>query len=61
MAEQKLPAEEVFRQGLQAVVEVARKLSPYCQTVDEMVGMVELALENDAQLKILLKLTLDKK
>jgi hypothetical protein len=46
--------EESFRQALQDVIAIVRKLSPHCKNVNELVGMAELALENDGQLALLM-------
>lgn len=49
-------AEEGYREALADVVTVARQMAPYCMTVNELIGMAELALSNDAQLKLLMSL-----
>lgn len=46
--------------ALQDVVMVCEYLLPYCQTVDELVGMTKLATENEGQLNIILSLVLAK-
>ena len=59
MANEKLSVEEVeqsFRESLQDVITIAGKLSGYCKTVDELVGMLELAKENTAQLRLIMSL-----
>ena len=50
-----------YRSSLQDVIVVAQKLSPYCKTVDELLSMVQLALENDGQLRLLITITTQKK
>lgn len=53
MAELKKDPLEAFRDGLTDVIAVIDKLSPFCGSIDEMRGIVELALSNDAQTRIL--------
>ena len=53
-AEQKASPEELFRFGLEGVIELATKLAPYCNTTDDLVGMCRLALENDGQFRLLM-------
>ena len=52
--ERKPTPEEAFRSSLEDVVVLAGKLTPLCKTVKEMVGVCELALPNDAQLRLLM-------
>lgn len=54
MTEQKPTTEEVFRGALEEVVDCAAKLAPYCASVEEMISVCKLALENDGQLRLLL-------
>lgn len=61
MATDKLTQEEAFREHLADLLAIATKMAPLCQTVDELVGVLNLALENDAQVRILIKLASDKK
>ena len=49
-------AADSFRSSLEDVVAVADKLSAYCNTVEEMVGMCKLGLENAGQLSVLMAL-----
>ena len=53
--EGKKTAEEQFRDGLLDVAAVVEKLLPFCEQSKELLEVVQLALTNDAQLKILLK------
>ena len=48
--------EASFRSSLEDVVTITEKLSPYCRTVEDLLGMVRLALENDGQLHLLMGL-----
>lgn len=53
----KMTAQEVedkFRDSLQDVITVAERIAPFCRTVDEMIGILQLGLANDAQLRILM-------
>lgn len=45
---------DTFRDALEAVVEIAQALHPDCDTVADLVGVVELAMANDGQLRILM-------
>lgn len=60
MAEQKA-ATDSFRESLKDVVTIAEKLAPYCQTIDDLVSMANLALENDGQLKLLMSIVASKR
>lgn len=57
MAEKKNANNEMdeFRSNLEDVVNLAKKLSSVCETTAELVEVCELALNNDAQLKLLFK------
>lgn len=46
--------EEAFRSSLEDVVVLVGKLAPLCKSFKELVGMCELALTNDAQLRLLM-------
>ena len=46
--------EEGFRESLKDFVTVSKALSPICHSTDELIQIVELALENDGQLKIIM-------
>ena len=46
--------EDGFREALDDVARVIDALRPYCQTPDEMAQMVRLALDNRAQLKLIM-------
>lgn len=46
--------EASFRSSLKDVVEIAEKLAPHCKSVDELVDMLKLAIENDGQLRFLM-------
>ena len=51
----KASKEETLRAVLEGIVEIAERLAPICGTVEELVGMASLALTNDAQLRMILK------
>lgn len=55
----RLSPEEGFREALEDAVSVIKKLAPVCGTFDEMTGVCELALTNDAQLRLLMKTVLE--
>lgn len=55
MADVKTP-EESFRSSLEDLVAIAGALAPCCDSVADLVGMIELALTNDGQLKTLMTL-----
>lgn len=45
--------EASFRSSLEDVIVVVKKLSPLCKTPEELIGLCELAVSNDAQLTLL--------
>ncbi len=51
----KATQEEVFKNGLDALVTITEALQPYCETIQDLVGMAKLALSNEAQLRLLMK------
>jgi hypothetical protein len=55
MAEQLNPkeVEDGFRNTLEDVRDVLLKLAPYCLSVEEVAGVVDLGTKNDAQLRLL--------
>lgn len=55
--EQKQTLEEAFRYGLEGAVEIAERLLPFCHTVEDLIGVAKLALDNEGQLRLLLKVT----
>lgn len=55
-SEQKVTQEEIFRNGLEALVDIAEKLSPICNdSISELIELAKLGLSNQAQCKLLLK------
>jgi hypothetical protein len=60
MAENKMTPEESFRESLKDVIVVAQMLASHCQTIEELIGMAELALENDGQLRLLMTTVMKK-
>lgn len=50
----KKSTEEQFRSSLDDVLEISKKLSNICQTPAQMCEMIELALNNDGQLRLLM-------
>ena len=55
MAEKQQPTIDDFRSSIEDLITIAEKLSPYCSSVEELVGLLQLALTNDAQLKMILQ------
>jgi len=51
VGEQKQGPEQVFREGLEAAIDLALALP--CQTVPELVEVLKLGLENDGQFRLL--------
>lgn len=47
--------EEGFKSVISDVIPIIQKLAPLCSNYDELVGMLSLALENQAQLRLLMK------
>lgn len=54
MDQPKLTVEQSFRESLKDVVAVVQKLAPHCNGFDDLIGMVELAINNDGQLHLLM-------
>ena len=52
--------EEAFRSSLQDLIVVLEKMAPFCGTLEEAAGMANLALENDGQLRLLMKIVTGK-
>ena len=46
--------EDKFRESLEDVLVVCDRLAPVCRSVEELIGMLRLAVENDAQLRTLM-------
>lgn len=61
MANDKKTAEEAFRESLQDVVVVLRKLGPMASNVNDLTDCLEVALASDTQLNILMALVTAKK
>ncbi len=50
----KTSPEDVFREALKDAVAICKALSRHCVTTDDLIGMANLALENDGQLRLLM-------
>lgn len=67
MEKKQQTAEEGFKSALEDVINVLEKLNPHCETMEEMVGMIRLAVGDEStppnlsQLKLLMKLVLTKR
>ena len=44
-----------FREDLEAAILLIEKFSPFCKTPEELIGMLSLAMKNDAQANLLMK------
>ena len=53
--EPKLDPAVSFRESLKDLIVIVEKLAPYCQNIEDLVGMAQLALDNDGQLRLLMK------
>lgn len=49
-------AEQSFRNSLEDVIAIADGLSRHCKTVEDLIAVSKLAMENDAQLRIVMDL-----
>ena len=47
---------ESFRQSLEDLVVLVKRLAPFCSSVEHLTSIASLALENDAQLEFLINL-----
>lgn len=47
--------EDSFRGALKDVAAIVAALAPVCKTLDDLLGMIKLAEDNDAQLRLLLR------
>lgn len=54
-SEEKPTVEDSFRDTLQDVIVVVKKLAPCCRSVNDLIGMAELAMQNDGQLFLLME------
>lgn len=46
--QEKLTAEDIFKEGLEATIDVVTVLGPYCSTFDELLTIVQLALDGES-------------
>ncbi len=58
MAEQKMTTEEAFRESLKDVAAIMESLTPVCSDVKDMAEMIRLAVQNDGQLKLIMKIVI---
>ena len=57
MAEQPVTqaqVEESFRDSLRDLIVVVKKLAPHCNSLEDLLGMAELALTNNGQLHFIM-------
>ena len=59
MADVRKDQVEVLRESLEDVILIIDRVGSFCGSIEELRGMLELALTNDAQCKILSKITLE--
>lgn len=45
-----------FRSGLEDVILILEELAPHCESIEGMIGMLQLALKNNSQLNVVYKL-----
>lgn len=50
-----------FRESLKDLIIIVEKLAPYCQSLEDLVGVASLALENDGQAKMIMMLVAGKR
>lgn len=53
--------QESFRQSLEDVRDIAKRLQPHCKTVSELLQQVEAALDSEPHLALLMSLVLGRK
>lgn len=58
--ETKISVEAGFRDSLKDLLVIVPKLIPFCGNINDLVSMVQLALENDGQLRLLMSLVVRK-
>lgn len=46
--------EDIFRDSLRDAIVLVTKLAPVCPNVEDLVGLMKLATENDGQLRLLM-------
>ncbi len=49
-------AEESFRESLKDLLVIAQKIGPHCDSVEALIGVCQLAIDNDHQLALLISL-----
>ena len=60
MGEPKQTQEDQFRDELKTVAVIIAKLEPYCKTLDDLLSVINLAVENDGQMRLLMPVVLGK-
>ncbi len=56
MGDEKKTPEQLFRDSLEDLITVAGALVGHCDSIADLVGMMELALTNDGQLSVIMAL-----
>jgi hypothetical protein len=52
--QQEVSPEDKFRDALKDVLVIAKRLAPHCRTTEELIGVLDHALQNDGQLRLLM-------
>lgn len=47
--------EEQFRDNIRDLIVILERFAPLCKSPDDLVGMLRLAISNDAQLALMMK------
>ena len=61
MEQKKTTQEEGFRQVLEDVLPLVERLAGYCNSLEELSAMCRHALDNEAQLRLLMSVVLGKR
>lgn len=56
MADKTVSAEDSFRDSLLDVITIADKLRQHCKSVEDLIGICELATKNEGQLALLMNI-----
>ncbi len=54
--EPKLSKEEIFKSHLDGAIDILRVMSPVCGSVEDLVGMLSLAQENEGQFRLIMNM-----
>lgn len=45
---------ESFKSSLEDTISILEKISPLCENIDDLIGMLNFALKNDSQLALIM-------